>query len=68
MMILLCYSRSNLLNVSDIFVMGGSLVLESVAILRWCEKEGFGPFCMHGISMGGHVCNTILRVSIPTLQ
>ncbi len=49
--------RSNLLNVSDIFVMGGSLILEGIAILHWCEKEGFGPCVMHGISMGGHMAS-----------
>lgn len=40
--------RSSLLNVSDIFVMGGSLILEGIAILNWCEREGFGPNVMHG--------------------
>jgi len=49
--------RSSLLNVSDIFVMGGSLILEAIAILQWCEKEGFGPLVMHGISMGGHMAS-----------
>ncbi|OXA57246.1 hypothetical protein Fcan01_08257 [Folsomia candida] len=49
--------RSSLLNVSDIFVMGGSLILEGIAILNWCEREGFGPNVMHGISMGGHMAS-----------
>ncbi|CAL8141211.1 unnamed protein product [Orchesella dallaii] len=49
--------RSNLLNVSDIFVMGGSLILEAMALLRWCERENYGPFCLHGISMGGHMAS-----------
>ncbi|KAG8505393.1 Protein ABHD18, partial [Galemys pyrenaicus] len=47
--------RSSLRNVSDLFVMGGALVLESVALLHWLEREGYGPLGMTGISMGGHV-------------
>ena len=48
--------RSSLHYVSDLFVMGGALVLESMALLHWCERQGFGPLGMTGISMGGHVC------------
>ncbi|OXB59140.1 hypothetical protein ASZ78_006687, partial [Callipepla squamata] len=47
--------RSCLKNVSDLFVMGGALVLESAALLHWLEREGYGPLGMTGISMGGHV-------------
>jgi len=47
--------RSSLHNVSDLFVMGGALVLESIVLLRWCEQQGFGPLGMTGISMGGHM-------------
>lgn len=47
--------RSSLHNVSDIFVMGGCLILETLALFHWCEKEGFGPLGITGISMGGHV-------------
>ncbi|XP_042238779.1 protein ABHD18-like isoform X4 [Homarus americanus] len=46
--------RSSLHNVSDLFVMGGCLVLESLAIFNWCERLGFGPLGITGISMGGH--------------
>lgn len=49
------FRRSNLHNVSDIFVMGLGLILEAIALLRWCERERYGPLCLHGISMGGHV-------------
>jgi hypothetical protein len=49
--------RSNLRYVSDIFVMGGGLILESMAILRWLEGLEFGPFCLTGISMGGHMAS-----------
>ncbi|CAG2179994.1 unnamed protein product, partial [Oppiella nova] len=47
-------TRSSLKNVSDIFIMGGCLILESLALLHWCERMGFGPLCVTGISMGGH--------------
>nr|XP_053639035.1 protein ABHD18-like [Cherax quadricarinatus] len=47
--------RSSLHNVSDLFVMGGCLILESLAIFHWLERMGFGPLGITGISMGGHV-------------
>ncbi|XP_046394234.1 protein ABHD18 isoform X2 [Ischnura elegans] len=49
--------RSNLHNVSDIFVMGGCLILESLVLFHWCEKLGFGPLGITGISMGGHMAS-----------
>ncbi|KAF2879717.1 hypothetical protein ILUMI_26456 [Ignelater luminosus] len=49
--------RSSLHNVSDIFVMGGCLILESLVLLRWCEKMGFGPLGVSGLSMGGHMAS-----------
>ncbi|CAL1537894.1 unnamed protein product [Lymnaea stagnalis] len=49
--------RSSLHNVSDLFVMGGALVLESMALLHWCEREGWGPLGLSGISMGGHMAS-----------
>ncbi|XP_069487199.1 protein ABHD18 isoform X3 [Ambystoma mexicanum] len=49
--------RSSLKNVSDLFVMGGALVLESAALLNWLEREGYGPLGMTGISMGGHMAS-----------
>ncbi|KAI1294988.1 hypothetical protein HDE_06025 [Halotydeus destructor] len=48
-------TRSSLLNVSDIFIMGGCLILECIALLNWCVKMGYGPQCVTGISMGGHM-------------
>ncbi|XP_068947312.1 protein ABHD18 isoform X1 [Petaurus breviceps papuanus] len=48
---------SSLKNVSDLFVMGGALVLESAALLHWLEREGYGPLGMTGISMGGHMAS-----------
>ena len=49
--------RSSLQNVSDLFVMGACLILESLVMFQWCEKEGFGPLAAHGISMGGHMAS-----------
>ena len=46
---------SNLNYLSDLVVMGGSLMVECQALLQWCEKEGYGPLAVHGISMGGYV-------------
>jgi len=49
--------RSSLHYVSDLFVMGACLIMESQLLLKWAEKEGFGPLCCHGISMGGHMAS-----------
>lgn len=49
--------RSNLHNVSDIFVMGGCLILECLVLLHWCERNGFGPLGITGLSMGGHMAS-----------
>ena len=49
--------RSSLKNMSDLFVMGGALVLESAALLHWLEREGYGPLGMTGISVGGHMAS-----------
>ncbi|XP_061541437.1 protein ABHD18 isoform X6 [Phycodurus eques] len=46
--------RSCLKNVSDLFVMGGALILESSVLLHWLETEGYSPVGMTGISMGGY--------------
>ncbi len=48
--------RSQLRNVTDIFVMGACLILETLAMFRWFHrKHSFGPVVSHGISMGGHM-------------
>ncbi|XP_055923406.1 protein ABHD18 isoform X2 [Eupeodes corollae] len=49
--------RSNLRNVSDIFVMGGCLILECLVLLHWCERNGYGPLGVTGMSMGGHMAS-----------
>lgn len=51
----MCFRRSSLKNVSDLFVMGGALILESTVLLHWLEREGYWPLGMTGISMGGYV-------------
>lgn len=49
--------RSSLLHVVDLFVMGAALILESVVLLNWCERQGYGPLGITGISMGGHMAS-----------
>ncbi|XP_008325909.1 protein ABHD18 isoform X2 [Cynoglossus semilaevis] len=49
--------RSCLKNVSDLFVMGGALILESTALLHWLKREGYWPLGMTGISMGGYMAS-----------
>jgi hypothetical protein len=57
---LLCACRLSCLhNVSDIFVMGGCLILESLVLFHWCERNGLGPLGVTGVSMGGHVTNLL---------
>ena len=47
--------RSSLFYVSDLFVMGAALILESQVLLAWARSHGFSPLVCHGISMGGHM-------------
>jgi len=47
--------RSSLHHVSDLFLMGACIIMESQVLLRWAQEEGFGPLCCHGISMGGNM-------------
>lgn len=49
--------RTNLLHVKDLFIMGGCLMTETIALLKWCEKLGYGPFALTGLSMGGHMAS-----------
>lgn len=37
--------------------MGGCLVLESLVLLNWCERNGYGPLGITGLSMGGHMAS-----------
>ncbi|KJE97436.1 hypothetical protein CAOG_07296 [Capsaspora owczarzaki ATCC 30864] len=47
--------RSSLLHVTDLFLMGVALILETTVLLRWCEESGYGQLGMQGFSMGGHM-------------
>uniref|UniRef100_A0A8D2ZWV3 Abhydrolase domain containing 18 n=1 Tax=Scophthalmus maximus TaxID=52904 RepID=A0A8D2ZWV3_SCOMX len=49
--------RSSLKNVSDLFVMGGALILESTVLLHWLDRGGYWPLGMTGISMGGYMAS-----------
>jgi hypothetical protein len=44
--------------------MGGALILESLTLLHWCQKQGYGPLGLTGISMGGHVSTFLLALII----
>jgi Alpha/beta hydrolase domain containing 18 len=37
--------------------MGGCLVLESLVLFHWCERNGLGPLGITGLSMGGHMAS-----------
>lgn len=49
--------RSSLLHVADLLIMGTALILESLVLLHWCERQGYGPLGITGISMGGHMAS-----------
>lgn len=44
--------------------MGGALILESTALLRWLDREGYWPLGMTGISMGGYVSHQNITHSV----
>ncbi|KAK6105625.1 hypothetical protein QQG55_20975 [Brugia pahangi] len=47
--------RSSLINVSDLFIMGGALVAECNFLLKWARQQGYWPVGLAGVSMGGHM-------------
>lgn len=49
--------RSSLKHVIDLFIMGASLILESSVLLHWCERQGYGPLGITGVSMGGNMAS-----------
>ncbi|XP_045203240.2 protein ABHD18-like isoform X1 [Mercenaria mercenaria] len=49
--------RSSLHQVVDLFIMGGCLILESLALFNWLDRQGYGPLGTSGISMGGHMAS-----------
>ncbi|CAF2343008.1 unnamed protein product [Rotaria sp. Silwood2] len=50
-------ARSSLFYVTDLLVMGGALILETLALLHWCEKMKLTPTLLHGFSLGGHMAS-----------
>lgn len=48
---------SSLRYVTDLIVMGGCLILECMVLLYWCERMGYGPLGITGLSMGGHMAS-----------
>ena len=43
--------------VTDLFIMGGGLMLETMAILHWCQKMKLAPAILHGFSLGGYMAS-----------
>ncbi|UJR21257.1 hypothetical protein I4U23_024352 [Adineta vaga] len=50
-------SRSSLSYVTDLYVMGKALVLETILLLHWCQKMKLSPAILHGYSLGGHMAS-----------
>jgi hypothetical protein len=50
-------SRSSLSYVTDLYIMGKALVLESLVLLYWCQKMKLTPAILHGYSLGGHMAS-----------
>jgi len=48
---------SSLLNVSDLFVMGGSLMAECGFLLQWAKENGHETLGLSGVSMGGYMAS-----------
>ena len=44
-----------MLTVKDIVIQGCGLISETYVLLKWLESNGFGPFLLTGVSLGGHV-------------
>lgn len=55
-------TRSNLNYVKDLFLLGGCIITESLALMNWCERLGFGPFLLTGLSMGGFMASLAATV------
>lgn len=50
-------SRSSLFYVTDLYIMGKALVLETLLLLNWCQKMKLTPTILHGYSLGGHMAS-----------
>lgn len=52
---------------SDLFVMGASLMAECCFLLKWVEAQGYWPLGLSGVSMGGHMASlAVTNVLTPT--
>ncbi|KAH3832329.1 hypothetical protein DPMN_105614 [Dreissena polymorpha] len=49
--------RSSLHHVTDLFVMGAGLIMESSILLNWLDRQGYGPLGATGVSMGGYMAS-----------
>ncbi|XP_052794497.1 protein ABHD18-like [Mya arenaria] len=49
--------RSSLHHVTDLFVMGAGLIMESNILFNWLDRQGYGPLGATGVSMGGHMAS-----------
>ena len=56
--------RSNLRHVFDLYLMGIAIQYEAVALVRWLEGLGWGPF---GFAGTGGVCRTCLPPDAPNV-
>ncbi|CAF1300450.1 unnamed protein product, partial [Rotaria sordida] len=50
-------SRSSLLYVIDLYIMGEVLALETLMLLHWCQKMKLTSATLHGFSLGGHMAS-----------
>ncbi|CAF1375619.1 unnamed protein product, partial [Rotaria sordida] len=50
-------SRSSLLYVIDLYIMGEVLALETLMLLHWCQKMKLTSAILHGFSLGGHMAS-----------
>jgi hypothetical protein len=42
--------------------MGGALMLETIALLYWCQRMKLKPAILHGFSLGGHMASLAFTV------
>lgn len=54
-------SGSCLLNVEDLFIMGGCLVLENLVLFNYLERNGYGPLGVTGTNL--HIIDPLLNIS-----
>ncbi|CAF1070455.1 unnamed protein product, partial [Rotaria sordida] len=50
-------SRSSLLYVTNLYIMGEALVLETLMLLHWCQKMKLTSAILHGFSLDGYMAS-----------